>query len=185
MPPIPSNVVHPQAEPEEPDADSDVDLTSYEAITPEAEAAKAEAAVAAAQQAEPSAGNGMTDDTAAGTSAARPREDSASGPAAASYAAPRLRRRRAKAPKPEAAEQQGGPAGALVPLAIFAAVAAGSWLLWRLMRRRRRGTGPAPAGDTPTAPALIGKLSLPAAPAQPPPAAPQPLADTTFAVADL
>lgn len=173
MPPIPLDVVHPQPEPKEPDDDSQAGLPG-EAITPESELANAGHALSAA-------------DGSAGSMAATvddlPESD-ANDEQSTFDAAARRRRRPARRPRQPAAQQdQDGPGGALMPLAIFAALAAGSWLLFRLVRRRR-GRASAPAGSAPGAPALAGKLSLPAAPPQPPPAAPQPLAGTTFAIAD-
>ena len=178
MPPIPSNVVHPQALPDEPAGEPE-SSTVTDAIDPESEAAGAVAATTS-ESAAPAVDLGSPEAASAGD----PHEPGLKEQRAnASDAATKPRHRPAKRREP-AEQRQGGLADSLGPLAIFAAVAAGSWLLWQVLRRRR-GKPAVPTTHASSAPALTGRLTqLPAAPPQPPPAAPQPLAGRTFAIAD-
>lgn len=176
MPPIPSNVVHPQAEPREPAGEQDTSSYVTEESTADLAHPTADAAVAGTvDQGESEAAlAGVMGDHAGEEQAAVSDAAKGSGRRSAKQRRPAQRRRH---------QQQDGPGDVLGPLAIFAAVAAGSWLLWQLLRRRKKSA--VPMTRAPTVAALVGRLAqLPAAPPQPPPAAPQPLAGATFAIAD-
>ncbi len=185
MPPIPNNVVRLSTMPEEPEPASYADVEEVEELLIEDEDPELADTDAAVDE-EFAAGNVASD--AAAASGGERSADGETGATAAAVAKPKFRRQ----PKPaepvkhrQSAKQRFEAAGAAGPLAIFAAVAAGSWLLWRVLRGCRSRPAAAAAPARRSAPALVGKLDLPPAPAPTPPAAPHPLAGATFAIADL
>lgn len=187
MPPIPSNVVRPETTPDEPEPASDAEVEEEsEAIFDEAQNNFANNASVVSEESPAADDEGHF----AAAPAGEPRADGGSNSTAPAGTAPSLRRSQPKPAQPlehrRSAARRLDAAGATGPLAIFAAVAAGSWLLWRVLRRiRSRPASAAAASALASAPALVGDLDLLPSPAPAPPAAPQPLAGATFAIADL